>query len=170
MGGDRSEVLAREVAREFRRRMLDDYVARIGECVALLSEEEVWRRPSPRSNSIGNLLRHLEGNVRQWILAGVAGRPDVRDRDGEFAATGVSESRSPDELLAALRSTVTEAVEVVEQLGADELLATKRYQDLYDETGLGAVLHVMEHFSGHAGQIYAFTKALKDVDLRFYDL
>ena len=59
---------------------------------------------------------------------------------------------------------------VVEQFGPDQLLARKTYQDRYDETGLGAVLHVMEHFSGHAGQIYAFTKQVKNVDLRFYDL
>ncbi|MEM6567368.1 MAG: DUF664 domain-containing protein [Planctomycetota bacterium] len=170
MGGEASQRLAEEVAREFRRRMLDDYVARIGRCLELLSEDEVWRKPSPSSNSIGNLLRHLEGNVRQWILCGVAGQPDVRDRDGEFAATGESESRSTADLLAALRATVTEAVEVVDGLGPDELLRTKRYQDLFDETGLGAVLHVMEHFSGHAGQIYAFTKQVKDVDLRFYDI
>ena len=170
MTSPNADRLAREVAREFRRRMLDEYVPRIAQCVEQLDPSEVWSRPSLRSNSIGNLLRHLEGNVRQWILSGVAGHPDERDRDAEFAATGETESRSPSELVARLRATVEEAVSVVEGLGPDELLERGLYQGRYDETGLGAVLHVMEHFSGHAGQIYAFTKQAKDVDLRFYDL
>lgn len=170
MSGDRADRIAREIAREFRRRMLDEYVPRIAECVAMLTAAEVWARPSLRSNSVGNLLRHLEGNVRQWVISGLGGEPDARDRDAEFAATGETESASADELVRRLRATVTAAVVIVEGLGPDELLARGRYQDAYEETGLGAVLHVMEHFSGHAGQIYALTKQAKDVDLRFYNL
>lgn len=170
MSDTAADQLARETARVFRRYMLDEYVPRIAHCVGMLSEEEIWARPNAHSNSVGNLLRHLEGNVRQWILAGVDGRPDERDRDAEFAATGETETASPAELVERLRATVTEAVDVVEGLGPDGLLARGLYQSRYEDSALGAVLHVMEHFSGHAGQIYAFTKQAKDVDLAFYDL
>ena len=167
---DRAEQLTRAIAAEFRRRLLDEYVPRIAGCVEMLGDDEVWERPGPRSNSVGNLLLHLEGNVRQWVLCGLGGQVDARDRDAEFAATGSTERQRPAELVERLRATVAEAVAVVEGLGPDDMLARRVYQGRYEETGVGAVLHVMEHFSGHAGQIYAHTKRVKNVDLRHYDL
>ena len=165
---DAAEQLARGVAREFRRRMLEEYVPRIGQCVANLEGQHVWQRDNEASNSIGNLLLHLEGNVRQWILCGIGGNPDHRDRDSEFAAT--DDSRAPAELVARLAETVGSACALVDGLGPDDLLAERVYQDRYRESGLAAVLHVMEHFAGHAGQIYALTKRLTGEDLKFYDL
>jgi len=150
--------------------MDEEYVPRIARCVSMLSPEQVWHRPGPHSNSVGNLLLHLEGNVRQWILSGITGAGDHRDRGAEFAATAESEQRDPAELVERLSATVAESVAVVEGLGPDDLLARKQYQGRYDETGVGAVLHVMEHFSGHAGQIYAYTKHTLGVDLAHYDL
>ncbi len=167
---DRAEQLTRAIATEFRRRMLDEYVPRIAGCVAQLSEAQIWEQLGPQSNSVGVLLLHLEGNVRQWILCGVGGQPDTRDRDGEFAATSASADVSAADLAARLEATVTEAVAIVDRLGPDDLLARRQYQGRYEETGVGAVLHVMEHFSGHAGQIYAHTKQVLGVDLRHYDL
>ena len=167
---DRAEDLSRAIAAEYRRRMLEEYVPRVARCVSLLSPQQVWHRPGPHSNSVGNLLLHLEGNVRQWVLSGLAGADDHRDRDSEFAATAESERRDPSELVERLRGTVAESVAVVEGLRADDLLAHKQYQGLFDETGVGAVLHVMEHFSGHAGQIYSHTKQTLGVDLAHYDL
>lgn len=165
---DPAKQLARGVAREFRRRMLDEYVPRIARCVSMLQPEQVWNRPNAVSNSVGNLLLHLEGNVRQWILAGLGGEHDVRDRPAEFAARAAP--LTPGELVDRLRQTVTGAAALVDGLGPDDLLATRRFQDRYDDTGLAAVLHVIEHFSGHAAQIYAFTKQVTGEDLRFYDL
>ena len=170
MTDDRAEHLSRAIAVEFRRRMLEEYVPRIARCVSLLSSEQVWQRPGPYGNSVGNLLLHLEGNVRQWILSGLAGAEDHRDRDGEFAASAATERRDPSELVERLQTTVAESVAVVEGLHADDFLAHKEYQGRYDETGVGAVMHVMEHFSGHAGQIYAYTKQTLGVDLAHYDL
>lgn len=167
---ERAEELSRAIATEFRRRMLDEYVPRIARCVSMLSPEQVWHRPGAHGNSVGNLLLHLEGNVRQWILSGIAGTEDHRDRDGEFAATADTERRDPGELIERLRATVAESVAVVERLGVDDWLGRKQYQNRYQETGVGAVLHVMEHFSGHAGQIYAYTKQTLGVDLAHYDL
>ena len=164
------ERLAREVAVEFTRRVLDENLPRIAQCVEKLEPHELWSRLSPRSNPVGNLVLHLEGNVRQWILCGIGGDPDRRDRDGEFGATMESETRSPRELVDCLRATVEEAAALVQGLGTTDLLRRGVFQGRYSETTLGAVLHVMEHFSGHAGQIYAFTKAARDEDLAFYDL
>ncbi len=150
--------------------MLEEYVPRIEGCVRRLSQAEVWQRPNAHCNSVGNLLLHLEGNVRQWILAGLDGRPNGRRRNAEFAATGDDAAPAPDDMLAALRATVTDAVGVVERLVASDLLRVRTYQGQFEETGVGAVLHVMEHFAGHAGQIYDRTKQLRAVDLRHYDL
>ncbi|MGH9651714.1 MAG: hypothetical protein ACRD3I_14770, partial [Terriglobales bacterium] len=59
------------------------YLPRIARCLSLLSEGEIWWRPHRTSNSVGNLLLHLEGNVRQWIISGLGGAPDRRERDTE---------------------------------------------------------------------------------------
>lgn len=170
MTDERARALTAAVAAEFRRRLVDEYVPRIEACVARLSEDEVWARANASSNPVGVLLLHLEGNVRQWILAGLAGRPDVRDRDAEFAATRKDAPASAAELVARLRATVEEAAAVVDGLGPGDLLARRVHQGRFDETGLGAVLHVVEHFSGHTGQIALLTKQARDVDLGFYDL
>jgi uncharacterized damage-inducible protein DinB len=158
--------LARGVAGEFRRRLQGEYVPRIGQCVARLDERQLWQRPAANCNSVGNLLLHLRGNVTQWILAGLGGQPDQRQRPAEFAAETGPSGR---ELCDALAATVAAACAVVDRLGPAELLAQRTIQG-YTETGLSATLHVLEHFSGHAGQIYAWTKQVTGDDLRFYDL
>lgn len=165
---DQLAQLVADLGKQFRRRLLEEYVPRIQRCVALLSEAQCWQRPGDHGNPIANLLLHLDGNVRQWILVTFAGEPDRRDRQSEFAAG--QQAASARELLQRLHATVMQAVETVERLDAGALLRTYRIQQRYDETGLAAVLHVLEHFSGHAGQIYAWTKQLTGQDLRFYDL
>ena len=109
---------------------------------------------------------HLCGNTTQWILAGLGGATDQRDRPAEFAAEhGADGAR----LCAQLAEVVAKACDVVDSLDVARLLRPHRIQG-YEETGLSAALHVLEHFSGHAGQIYAWTKQVTGVDLRFYDL
>lgn len=169
---DAAPQLVAGIAAEFRRRLLDEYVPRIERCVAMLGEARCWQRPGGSGNAVGNLLLHLEGNVRQWILVTFTGVGDARDRQAEFRA-GTGDAAPPASaaaLLQQLRRTVTAAVAAVEQLDAAALLRRHRIQQRFDETGLAAVLHVLEHFSGHAGQIYAFTKQVTGEDLRFYDL
>lgn len=169
--GDRGQRLAREIAKEFRRRMLEEYVPRIRHCVSLLDEAQLWQKPGPHNNAVGNLLLHLVGNVRQWIQVGVGDEPDFRDRDAEFQSGRETAAATGDELVQNLEHTVREAVKIVEELGANNLLEVHSFQGgRYRETLLGAVLHVMEHFSGHAGQIYALTKQTLGIDLKFYDL
>jgi uncharacterized damage-inducible protein DinB len=115
---------------------------------------------------VGNLILHLCGNTTQWILAEFTDLADARDRDAEFAAREFAGAAALCEQLGAVYRA---ACDVVDGLKAEALLAPRNVQG-FEETGLSAVLHVLEHTSGHAGQIYAWTKQACDVDLAFYDL
>ena len=169
-GGEVAERLARGVVEEFDRRLLEEYVPRIGRCIALLSEDQLWEKPGPHGNPVANLLLHLAGNVRQWIQVGIGDEPDLRDRDAEFRGNRDEVRKTGAELMSDLEDTVSEAVQIVKELGPENLLEVHTFQGRYEEPVLGAVLHVMEHFSGHAGQIYAYTKQTLGIDLKFYDL
>ncbi len=142
-----------------------DFLPRIERAVQSLSEEQLWWRPNASSNSIANLILHLSGNVRQWILSGVAGEPDTRERDKEFAARGGTGKAG---ILAELRSTVKAAAAAIRSLDPGTLSARRIIQG-NDVTVLEAVYHVVEHFSMHTGQILYITKLLTDKDLRMYD-
>jgi uncharacterized damage-inducible protein DinB len=143
-----------------------DFLPKLRACVELLESEQLWWRPNPASNSIGNLLMHLEGNVRQWILTGVDGQADVRNRPEEFSSR---QGESGSALLRRLERTVHEAVAAMRRLRRDDLLEVKTIQG-YRVTCLQAVFHVVEHFSYHTGQIVFVAKQLTGRDLRFYDL
>jgi uncharacterized damage-inducible protein DinB len=140
-----------------------ELISRIETCVEKLNPQQVWMRGSENQNAVGNLLLHLNGNVRQWILHGVGGRPDARDRDSEFRA----ENGAPDELLAALRMTVEQAVAVIRALPAQRLSERILPQN-YDVSLLEAIYHVVEHFAGHTFQIILLTKMFTGEDLGFY--
>lgn len=140
-----------------------EYVPKIGRCLDRLDETDVWWRPNQDSNSVGNLLLHLAGNTRQWIVSGIGGAEDVRRRPREFARDG----GDPGELFDALRGTVEEACEVLRAVEPADLEATRTIQGR-DVTVLEAVYHVVEHFSMHTGQIVYVTKLRTGSDLRFY--
>ena len=143
---------------------LRQYEQRIGVCLDQLSFEQIWWRQAETQNAVGNLVMHLCGNVRQWIVAGVGGDPDVRERDKEFAARN---SVSSEELKATLAATINQAAAVLDGLTASQLMERRTIQG-YDNTVLEAVYHVVEHFSHHAGQILYATKLLTGKDLGFY--
>ena len=150
---------------EARRHLREDYLPKIERCLGRLTDEQVWWRASERSNSVGNLLLHLEGNLRQWVVSGAGGAEEARVRDREFAER---QQLSREILLASLRATVEEADEALARLDPAALLETGRVQGL-DVTLLAAVFHAVEHFSMHTGQIILLTKMLADEDLAFYD-
>lgn len=158
------------LATEFRRRLLGEYVPRIRHCAGLLSESQAWQKPAPGGNSLGNLLLHLEGNVRQWILGEIGGEIDGRDRAAEFAAVAATAPAPIPALLLRLETTVSRACTLVDGLSEAQLRTRQVFQGRYSETWFSAIVHVLEHFSGHAGQIYFWTKALTGKDLKFYDL
>ena len=159
----RSDDLAGPILQEARHLLVETYTPRIARCLKLLSEEEIWWRPNRASNSVGNLVLHLQGNVRQWIVGGLGKQPDRRDRDREFAETGSVARRT---LLSGLRKTTREADEVLANLGQPHLLRKFSIQGFH-VTGLQAVWHVTEHFAFHAGQIIFVTKLKCRKDLRF---
>jgi len=139
------------------------YLPRIERCLQELSTEQIWWRPNPVSNSIGNLVLHLKGNVRQWIVAGLGGAPDVRERDKEFAELGPLPGEV---LLQSLRDTVQHACRILRRLTPADLAKSHNIQG-YRVTGFEASFHVAEHFSHHAGQIILITKLLIGRDLAF---
>ena len=143
---------------------LRELTPRIEDCLDKLDEAQIWARGGENENAIGNLVLHLCGNVRQWIIAHVGGKPDLRERDREFSAR-----EGPDrlELRRLLRETVSEASEVIQALPPSEL-ATRRVIQAYDVSVLEAIYHVVEHFSMHTGQIIFATKLLTGGDMGFY--
>jgi uncharacterized damage-inducible protein DinB len=159
--------------RHARFRLLEDYFVKIAEAVDALDDEQLWRRPNESSNSVGNLLLHLSGNVRQWIVSGVGGADDKRDRASEFAARG---SASKGELVELIKATLDEADAVLAKI-EDECYAADSDAPLrrvcrpqaYEVTVLDAIFHVVEHFSYHTGQIIFAAKWLAEGRVSFYD-
>lgn len=150
---------------ECKRHLLEESWPRLRKAVPKLDVDQLWHRENDHTNSVGNLLLHLSGNVRQWIVSGLGGVPDDRQRSLEFAKV----QRIPgEELLKRLESTLQEAAEVLDRLEPDRLLEPRRIQG-YDVTGLRAVLHVVEHFSYHVGQITHIVKAHTNEDLGYYE-
>jgi uncharacterized damage-inducible protein DinB len=145
--------------------LASEYLPKIERCLEQLNDKQIWWRPNPRSNSIGNLVLHLCGNARQWIVAGLGGSEDLRNRDSEFEQTEIIERAK---LTARLRSTVAEVVATLKALDAETLLEKREIQGAEVDV-LQAIFHVTEHFSMHTGQIILLTKMLTATDLRFYD-
>jgi uncharacterized damage-inducible protein DinB len=129
-----------------------------------LSVEEIWARPNEQTVSAGNLVLHLAGNVRQYVIATLGGVPDVRERQAEFDAPGPMPTA---ELLERLEKTMAEAAGVIDRVDVTRLLETHRVQG-FVESGLSILVHVVEHFSYHTGQIAYIVKSRKNVDLGFY--
>jgi uncharacterized damage-inducible protein DinB len=159
--------LAAALARQCRVLLAETYLPRLEQALAGLPARDVWWRPHPDTTSIGNLLLHLEGNVRQWIVSGLGGAPDHRVRESEFAAQQGDEAPP---LLAALSATVGRACEVIERLPAARWTETVTIQD-FEVTVLAAVLHIVEHFSWHTGQITWIAKLRRGAGhgLSYYD-
>ena len=156
---------AADIFLEFsRRKLLTQYWPRLRGCVERLTEEQVWWRPNEASNSIGNLILHLDGNVRQWLVGAFGKDEDMRDRPAEFQARG---GLSASILIGQLGATMEQASEVLSRLTERDLLMRFDIQG-YQVNGLQAVYQVVEHFGMHYGQIVCITKTLRAEDLGFY--
>jgi uncharacterized damage-inducible protein DinB len=163
------ETLKENVPRAFiqnaRDLLREEYLPKIERCLEQLTDGQVWWRPNPESNSIGNLVLHLCGNARQWIVCGLGDEADRRERQAEF------DERRPitrDELVTLLRNTIADVDVVLAGFDVWQLLEVYRIQGT-ETTALAAIFHVTEHFSMHTGQILLFTKMLANLDLAFYD-
>jgi uncharacterized damage-inducible protein DinB len=147
-----------------RQKLLGQYCPRLRETVASLSEEQVWWRPNESSNSIGNLILHLDGNVMQWLVASFGRIEDQRNRPQEFSERSHVAVHT---LLDHLGATMAKAEAVLARLTAADLLAPCEIQG-YHVRGLDAVYQVVEHFGLHYGQIIYIAKSLTARDLGFY--
>jgi uncharacterized damage-inducible protein DinB len=160
-----TESTGQEFLQRSRYYLAEEYPAKIRRCVAALPEGAVWMRVNESSNSIGNLLLHLAGNVRQWIVGGVGGVPVTRDRAAEFAARDGPDAAT---LLESLEAAVREADTVIAGLTDADLLQPRTIQGR-ETSVLAAIYHVVEHFGMHTGQIVLMTKASVPGAIRFYD-
>jgi hypothetical protein len=147
-----------------RRKLLEQYWPRLRGSVESLTEAQTWWRPNEASNSIGNLILHLNGNVRQWLIASFNGLEDTRDRPREFAERQTIPSPV---LLEMLGATMQDASAVLSRLTEADLRHTLHIQG-YTVSGLHAVYQVVEHFGVHYGQILYITKLVRGEDLGFY--
>ena len=145
--------------------LLDEYLPKIRLALAPLTEADIWWRPAPSSNSIGNLLLHIEGNARQWLIGGVGGQPNARDRDGEFAAIdGVTK----DVLLENLATTFRRIDSLLATLTEAQLTEPRTIQGASTSV-FNAIYHVVEHVSMHTGQIIQLAKWRAPGAVKFYD-
>lgn len=158
--------LAEVCLRQWRSRFEERYLPRLIGCLEQLSDEEIWWRPNEASNSVGNLLLHLCGNMRQWIISGLGGAADIRERDQEFSERGPIARAALSEQL---QKTIREACAVLVRLKPRDLTRPYRIQG-YDVTGYQAGEQVIEHVSYHLGQIIYVTKVKRAKDLGFTQL
>ncbi len=140
------------------------YLPKVEKCLEQLNDEDVWWRPNEKSNSIGNLVLHIEGNIREWIVGGVGDLPFERVRQQEFD----ERTEIPGgELIVNLRKTLKRADEVLANLDV-QILTERREIQGREVTVMRAIYHVVEHFSMHAGQIFMLTKMRTGKDLQLY--
>jgi len=155
----------------FKREFIQQSVYRITEntnrvikCLQEIEETEIWQRPNENSNSIGNVILHLCGNIRQYIISSLSETEDVRVRDIEFST---KEGFRKEELIAKLKNIVDEAINIIEKADDKSLIKIYSVQG-FNLSGIGIIIHVTEHYSYHTGQIVFWIKLLKNKDLRFY--
>jgi uncharacterized damage-inducible protein DinB len=142
-----------------------EYPTKIRFAVEAVDDAVIWKRANEESNSIGNLLLHLAGNVREWIVCGVGGAVSTRNRASEFAARdGLMKS----DLLSQLTASVLDADRVLASVADAELDKEVTIQGR-ETTILAAVYHVVEHFSMHTGQIIMLAKMHKPGAIKFYE-
>jgi uncharacterized damage-inducible protein DinB len=145
--------------------LVKEYPIKIRHCIDVLPPATVWARPNESSNSIGNLLVHLAGNVTEWILGGVGGQTIGRDRAAEFdKRSGAGGSA----LLNHLEGVLQKVDGVLARVNAEDLERPIVIQ-ARETTLLAAIYHVVEHFAMHTGQIILLTKIYAPGKIHFYE-
>jgi uncharacterized damage-inducible protein DinB len=159
--------MAKDLTKEF----IDQSLHRINEntprvirCMNELEETDIWKRPNNVSNSVGNLILHLCGNITQYIISSLGEAEDIRERDREFSA---GDGYTKSGLIEKLGTTVEKAKVIIQTMDKDGLLRKRSVQG-FEYSGMGIIIHVTEHYSYHTGQIVFWTKLLKEKDLGFY--
>lgn len=158
-----SEILLKEFLEQSVYRLSLNY-PRIEKCLNALSDEEIWHKPNNSSNSIGNLVLHLSGNITQYIISALGGKEDNRNRDSEFETKGGSRRI---ELLDKIKQISMHACDIIKGLEGKQLIKNYEVQG-YTLSGIAIIIHVAEHYSYHTGQITLLTKLAKDIDTGYY--
>lgn len=144
-------------------RIIEEGIARIKQCLFLLNEQHLENKPNASLNSVSNLVRHLNGNVRQWILSGLLSFKDDRDRDAEFK----NAKQTKEDLVALLNELEQDLKKNIPSITQEMLVKDYTIQGI-PSSGVAVVVHVIEHFSYHVGQIAWITKYYNNQDLEFY--
>jgi hypothetical protein len=145
------------------RHCLSEGMGKIEHCVGQLRDDQVWWRARPEMNSIANLVLHLSGNLRQWIISGCGGAKDLRNRPMEFSDQS---NRPKNEVLAILKKVVAESDAVLGALTPEKLLSPGRIQG-YETTGMAAIIKAISHFRGHVQEIIHMTRQQLGEKYRF---
>jgi len=154
-----------QVIQQFEKRVFDESYHRIFRCLNLISDEQLWRQVNPEIPAIGSLILHLCGNARQWILSGIGGKPDNRARDLEFLIHTNIKKTELVFLMENLRVNLNQVLVEMPGHKLDEIYTIQGFQ----ESGFSVIIHVIEHFSYHTGQISTLTKLFTSKDLGYYD-
>jgi uncharacterized damage-inducible protein DinB len=153
-----------QVIQQFEMRVFEESYHRIFKCLSLLSEDQLWKKPNKEIPAIGSLILHLCGNARQWILSGIGNRQDNRERDLEFE---VHKNIKKTDLIFLLENLRVNLIEVLNDMPEQNLQRVYSIQG-FRETGFSVIIHVIEHFSYHTGQISTLTKLYLGEDLGYY--
>lgn len=150
---------------EFKTRVFNESIPRIRKCVELIDEQDLWRSPNEKIASIGCNIQHVVGNARQWILSSLLGQKDERERSKEFIANSEMSKDELDALLVSLKNDLTKELGLI-----DELTLNHQFEiQGFSVSGFSAMIHVIEHFSYHTGQITLLTKLYTGVSTDYYD-
>lgn len=161
---DKEAQLIEELVKNALYRM-DESTRMIKKSMEAINEEEIWQQPNESLNSIGNLVLHLCGNMTQYIISSLGEKDDVRNRDKEFNTKGGFTKK---ELLKKLEDTVDDAKRVIFDAKSEQLVKNRSVQG-FSFSGVGVIIHAVEHYSYHTGQIAFWVKMLRNTDLGFYD-
>lgn len=161
---DKEAQLVEELVKNALYRM-EESTRMINKSLSNISEEEIWQKPNDSLNSMGNLILHLCGNITQYIISSLGENEDDRQRDSEFSVSG---GLTKQELLRKLIDTVDTAKRVIFDARPEQLVKIRSVQG-FSFSGVGVIMHAVEHYSYHTGQIAFWVKLLRNKDLGFYD-
>ena len=154
-----------EIVQEFELRVFDESYPRVYKCLSLVNQDQLWDSPNSNVPAIGCLVLHLCGNARQWILSGIGDEKDNRIREDEFI---IHRNIRKSDFIFLMENLKVQLKNCLERMPEDSLMRRKTIQG-YDVTGFSAIIHVIEHFSYHTGQITTLTKMYVDKDTGYYE-
>jgi uncharacterized damage-inducible protein DinB len=152
------------IVNEFERRIFEESYSRIFKCLSLLNEESIWFSPNNQIPSVGNLILHLCGNARQWVLSGIGSNLDNINRDQEFI---VKKNINKYDLIFLLENLKVNLKTTILEM-PDSVLNERKIIQGFEETGFSILIHVIEHFSYHTGQITTLTKMITNKQTGYY--